>query len=133
MCVGISRGFTINATLPFHYYFKSKPFTTRSEERRVGKEEGYTWVLETWLVRWRRVEYVRVWLWCGLFFQAEDGIRDGHVTGVQTCALPILFLYDRFVFMMRGYAPIKCFCLQDVCRDIAWFYNQCNTTFPLLF
>src|SRR5207253_8650380 len=21
--------------------------------------------------------------------QAEDGIRDGHVTGVQTCALPI--------------------------------------------
>src|SRR5207253_5794254 len=25
------------------------------------------------------------------FFQAEDGIRDGHVTGVQTCALPIYF------------------------------------------
>src|SRR5690625_6572144 len=26
----------------------------------------------------------------GVFFlQAEDGIRDGHVTGVQTCALPI--------------------------------------------
>src|SRR5690606_9723538 len=25
-----------------------------------------------------------------LFFQAEDGIRDFHVTGVQTCALPIL-------------------------------------------
>src|SRR5690606_40525827 len=25
------------------------------------------------------------------FFQAEDGIRDFHVTGVQTCALPILF------------------------------------------
>src|SRR5437870_13483225 len=23
------------------------------------------------------------------FFQAEDGIRDGHVTGVQRCALPI--------------------------------------------
>src|SRR6266702_2585513 len=23
------------------------------------------------------------------FFQAEDGIRGGHVTGVQTCALPI--------------------------------------------
>src|SRR5690625_7156240 len=27
---------------------------------------------------------------CFFFFQAEDGIRDGHVTGVQTCALPIL-------------------------------------------
>src|SRR5690606_40283738 len=26
------------------------------------------------------------------FFQAEDGIRDFHVTGVQTCALPILKL-----------------------------------------
>src|SRR5690606_16335165 len=26
------------------------------------------------------------------FFQAEDGIRDFHVTGVQTCALPILGL-----------------------------------------
>src|SRR3954463_9945622 len=24
------------------------------------------------------------------FFQAEDGIRDYRVTGVQTCALPIL-------------------------------------------
>src|SRR5690606_3286209 len=26
---------------------------------------------------------------CVFFFQAEDGIRDFHVTGVQTCALPI--------------------------------------------
>src|SRR6266568_2834723 len=25
------------------------------------------------------------------FFQAEDGIRDGTVTGVQTCALPICY------------------------------------------
>src|SRR5690625_6817516 len=28
-------------------------------------------------------------------FQAEDGIRDGHVTGVQTCALPISASYCR--------------------------------------
>src|SRR5229473_4804438 len=27
---------------------------------------------------------------CFFFFQAEDGIRDKLVTGVQTCALPIL-------------------------------------------
>src|SRR5690606_39344889 len=27
---------------------------------------------------------------CAFFFQAEDGIRDFHVTGVQTCTLPIL-------------------------------------------
>src|SRR5690606_40687229 len=26
---------------------------------------------------------------CLFFFQAEDGIRAFHVTGVQTCALPI--------------------------------------------
>src|SRR5207302_3883185 len=26
------------------------------------------------------------------FFQAEDGIRDFHVTGVQTCALPIFWM-----------------------------------------
>src|SRR5256885_8661631 len=26
---------------------------------------------------------------CVFFFQAEDGIRDYKVTGVQTCALPI--------------------------------------------
>src|SRR5690606_40773325 len=32
---------------------------------------------------------------CYFFFQAEDGIRDFHVTGVQTCALPIS---DRKVF-----------------------------------
>src|SRR6266581_6818547 len=28
-------------------------------------------------------------VWFCFFFQAEDGIRDGRVTGVQTCALPI--------------------------------------------
>src|SRR5205807_6413214 len=28
------------------------------------------------------------------FFQAEDGIRDYKVTGVQTCALPI-YAFDR--------------------------------------
>src|SRR5215813_14586991 len=32
------------------------------------------------------------------FFQAEDGIRDADVTGVQTCALPIS-LGSRIVFI----------------------------------
>src|SRR5437762_1918844 len=41
---------------------------SRSEERRVGKECK------------RRLSS----------YQAEDGIRDTSVTGVQTCALPIL-------------------------------------------
>src|SRR5690554_7736023 len=30
-----------------------------------------------------------VYLFFVFFFQAEDGIRDADVTGVQTCALPI--------------------------------------------
>src|SRR5687768_18245229 len=31
----------------------------------------------------------RLTVFCLFFFQAEDGIRDVAVTGVQTCALPI--------------------------------------------
>src|SRR5439155_16160528 len=34
------------------------------------------------------------------FFQAEDGIRDGHVTGVQTCALPISNFAGRSVKLL---------------------------------
>src|SRR5699024_3738708 len=35
------------------------------------------------------------------FFQAEDGIRDRNVTGVQTCALPICF--DRPLGLAAGF------------------------------
>src|SRR5256885_14162895 len=41
---------------------------------------------------------LRSCMYC-FFFQAEDGIRDYKVTGVQTCALPILSFYlanDKF-------------------------------------
>src|SRR5207237_2129540 len=38
------------------------------------------------------------------FFQAEDGIRDSSVTGVQTCALPISSGW-------RCCAAFHCFCL----------------------
>src|SRR2546430_8622737 len=34
------------------------------------------------------------------FFQAEDGIRDLTVTGVQTCALPIFELGDHLVYLV---------------------------------
>src|SRR5690606_40940186 len=37
------------------------------------------------------------------FFQAEDGIRDFHVTGVQTCALPILFLLPTIIGALTVY------------------------------
>src|SRR5258708_39791572 len=37
------------------------------------------------------------------FFQAEDGIRDDLVTGVQTCALPISLAdaYELYAFLAR--------------------------------
>src|SRR5256885_7717729 len=40
---------------------------------------------------WRHSPPLFVWSLCFVFFffQAEDGIRDYKVTGVQTCALPI--------------------------------------------
>src|SRR5207237_4311057 len=36
------------------------------------------------------------------FFQAEDGIRDSSVTGVQTCALPISKGRDRVLAAAAG-------------------------------
>src|SRR3712207_8226934 len=41
-------------------------------------------------IRYSIVLVIRLkWLFKIFFFQAEDGIRDIGVTGVQTCALPI--------------------------------------------
>src|SRR6266446_8706112 len=39
--------------------------------------------------------------WFFFFFQAEDGIRDYKVTGVQTCALPISAL-DEWLTVTTG-------------------------------
>src|SRR5690348_17593914 len=43
---------------------------------------------------------VRYRLLVCFFFQAEDGIRDGRVTGVQTCALPISVVLLRYTTQM---------------------------------
>src|SRR5215208_7727401 len=40
------------------------------------------------------------------FFQAEDGIRDGHVTGVQTCALPISSGHPFVTRVTRPVTPV---------------------------
>src|SRR6266850_5058486 len=76
----------------------------RSEERRVGKEcrsrwspyhykkKGGRWTCMSASVRkWPAEEQVSLPIgnYSMFFFQAEDGIRDYKVTGVQTCALPI--------------------------------------------
>src|SRR3989442_11986957 len=39
------------------------------------------------------------------FFQAEDGIRDADVTGVQTCALPILAWHQPLLVAL-GHAAV---------------------------
>src|SRR5690606_8016519 len=41
------------------------------------------------------------------FFQAEDGIRDFHVTGVQTCALPILICRSAVDSTVRKVVTLK--------------------------
>src|SRR5690606_41134315 len=41
------------------------------------------------------------------FFQAEDGIRDFHVTGVQTCALPISKVEDLVIPGPAGALPAR--------------------------
>src|SRR5258708_10447485 len=49
------------------------------------------------------------------FFQAEDGIRDDLVTGVQTCALPISSL-------ARGYARGEAVDTAPTARAILFFF-----------
>src|SRR5687767_15608146 len=39
--------------------------------------------------------FIYIYIFIYFFFQAEDGIRDKLVTGVQTCALPILAVPSR--------------------------------------
>src|SRR5256885_6796944 len=42
------------------------------------------------------------------FFQAEDGIRDYKVTGVQTCALPIWTIRDCNLYLMESSEITSC-------------------------
>src|SRR5690625_5042247 len=64
------------------------------------------------------------------FFQSEDGIRDGHVTGVQTCALPISVEFEE-----RSFEQIRQTASQVLNSDQApdvLEYNKGNATAGLL-
>src|SRR5207247_6376375 len=59
---------------------------------------------------------------CVFFFQAEDGIRDPLVTGVQTCALPILV--ERVVAFVVPASAVTAEALDHHCQtsgDLASF------------
>src|SRR2546427_1373193 len=49
------------------------------------------------------------------FFQAEDGIRDLTVTGVQTCALPICCRWSRPLSPPRTRSPWSMRCRRQGC------------------
>src|SRR5699024_11625142 len=60
------------------------------------------------------------------FFQAEDGIRDRNVTGVQTCALPI------FCFVISGSCKSSSICFWNSASFIKLFINfLCSSVIDL--
>src|SRR5207247_8419352 len=60
------------------------------------------------------------------FFQAEDGIRDPLVTGVQTCALPIFLLIPRFGFA----GPAMAFVCAETAIVGIWMFQLTRLGFP---
>src|SRR3712207_4040607 len=66
-----------------------------------------------------------------LFFQAEDGIRDIGVTGVQTCALPIspVSAGHGFRAVLNSFLPRKRAIAQMLIRDTDGRVLLCNLTY----
>src|SRR5437763_13483471 len=52
------------------------------------------------------------------FFQAEDGIRDTSVTGVQTCALPIFQIVFNLLQTLAGAGRKQVSCQTPVTQEI---------------
>src|SRR2546429_4143380 len=65
--------------------------------------------------RWPGCSSLGVYAVWFFFFQAEDGIRDVAVTGVQTCALPISIANNSDVGSARERLASNC--IVQVCRD----------------
>src|SRR5258708_17626530 len=51
------------------------------------------------------------------FFQAEDGIRDDLVTGVQTCALPIFYSEPGQGSLFHVYLPVMEVAIAESTRE----------------
>src|SRR5699024_11856436 len=67
---------------------------------------------------------------CFFFFQAEDGIRDRNVTGVQTCALPIFskFFIRRFTMALTLYWYPNC----STCKKAKKWLDDNGKTYELV-
>src|SRR5690348_17397864 len=66
------------------------------------------------------------------FFQAEDGIRDGRVTGVQTCALPIWSMTPEQLVASMPYAQalgmgVTAAGPEEVVGHLDWAAELCTT------
>src|SRR5688572_19262421 len=53
-------------------------------------------------------------LFLSFFFQAEDGIRDLTVTGVQTCALPICNVILKYCEILDEFVKVRVFTEEDI-------------------
>src|SRR5207302_3762930 len=65
------------------------------------------------------------------FYQAEDGIRDFHVTGVQTCALPILPPSSESLPHFRRPLPINLNNTSSTCEASEYCPEWFNSRFSL--
>src|SRR5207253_4200599 len=61
----------------------------------------------------------------------EDGIRDGHVTGVQTCALPIFLVQGLntgwYVDAQDGQHPMESIVVKDLIAHVDSTYRTIAT------
>src|ERR1022692_3584769 len=58
------------------------------------------------------------------FFQAEDGIRDYKVTGVQTCALPIWIVHDHFKAYFTYEDCLHALCNEHHLRELKFLWEE---------
>src|SRR5215216_4727259 len=74
-------------------------------------------------------------MFCFFFFQAEDGIRDDLVTGVQTCALPIALIWSALRLGRHGatvaITVAACFAIWETTREIGPFAYE-SVTYSVL-
>src|SRR6266496_2623733 len=96
-CVRRSSDMTANGWFQILLFFAliflvTKPigiFMARVFNREKSFVDPVLRPVERLLYRVTAVDENHEMRWTDFFFQAEDGIRDLYVTGVQTCALPI--------------------------------------------